>query len=152
MKRHFLIIISLIGIITGCKLDDGGFTKNSLNNSTTNAPSSLLIGKWFARAVIATDPVTGIGIEKDSTSQDYYKFNTDNTVEISSPPDSTYIGHYTYVNPKLTMGDANGSSIWTVLKLTTDSLVISTTDTLYVTIGNTTKTTTFKATTKFAHK
>lgn len=126
MKKPLLIIISLFFAITGCKIDEAGLPKKSL---ATNSGS--LVGMWFLKTQITVGTAFGIPIndtETSFTNQDYFMFNSDKTVKVSqassTPPAST--GNYTYVNKILTISNTDGGGIFTVDKLTADSLIMHT--------------------------
>jgi hypothetical protein len=144
MKKPYLLIILLAGIITGCKLDNSGFDQTAVNNS-----KSLLPGMWFVKTqIISGDPVFGNDTVTSFTAKDYYIFNIDNTFKYSSSyPDTLINGRYTSTYQKISFGpDAEDN--YTISKLTADSLI------MYSTISGSAggAVTVDKLTYKLAHK
>lgn len=128
MKKHFLILLALVCLIAACKLDESGFNQNSANGSTDTSGS--IVGMWFIKSQRTTGTILGIetdNTETNFTTQDYYLFNSDNTVKFSSadsiaPATSTY--NYNATAKKLII--ANDGGTFTISKLTKDSLIMKT--------------------------
>ena len=125
MKKPVIIIVALVTIMAGCKIDTAGLP----GASTTNA--GLLIGKWYLKSETTVGTAFGLAIsnnETDFTSQDFYIFNKDQSLNISevTAGNGVGVGSYSYdaANLKLTLTDPNGTSLTAdVKKLTADSLV-----------------------------
>jgi len=150
MKKLLLIIIALVSVIAGCKIDEAGIP--------TQTSNSLLVGTWFIKSTTSVDPVYGASTVTSYTALDYYKFNSDFTInESSSQPDTVINSHYSYTNDvsgqKIVIGGAYSGSFttYTVNKLTTDSLIMATTIVI-TSYGTTTTTSYIPLTYKFAHQ
>jgi len=150
MKKLLLIAIALISVIAGCKIDEAGVP--------TQTPNSLLVGTWFIKSTTSVDPVYGASTVTSYTTKDYYKFNSDFTINASSSqPDTVITGHYSYTNnasgQSIIIGGAtaSGFTTYTVNKLTTDSLIMATTITI-ISYGTTITTSYIPLTYKFAHQ
>jgi hypothetical protein len=124
MKKPLLIIIAVICVIVGCKVDEAGFP---------NATNSLLLGTWYVKATVSIDPILGSDTTTSYTSKDYYIFNSNNTVKAStSQPDTVVTTRYSYLNTgsssQIIFADVydSGTSTFTISKLTADSLIMST--------------------------
>lgn len=134
MKRPILIVIALVCIITGCKLDEAGFKQSS------TLPNTALVGMWFVKYVDSHDPRTGTYRDTVNTDKDYFMFSSDHSVQIStSYTDTISTGKYAYypANKKLVITNAADPSeidTWAVKKLTADSLVMSIK--AYITLGS----------------
>lgn len=145
MKKPVIIITALVALMAGCKIDTTGLP----GASTTNA--GLLIGKWFIKSQVTT--ITGLGAPVSSTisnftSQDFYIFNKDQSVNYSEVTVGSGIGNGSYsydaTAQALTLIDPNGvSATANVSKLTTDSLVYAITVTFQALNSQTTVTTHF---------
>lgn len=150
MKKPLYILIALICVIAGCKIDEAGIPQAQSN--------PLLIGTWFVKSAITVDPVFGTITQLGFTLQDYYTFNKDNTIKVStSAPASVESSRYSYMNNTSSqiinisdVGDS-GFTTYTIDKLTTDSLIM-TTNIVTTVFGTTTTTTVTPLTYKLAHR
>jgi len=145
MKKPILILILVACIIAGCKVDEAGFPKVSTN--------TLLVGTWYIKAAINNQPGYPADTVTSFTSKDYFMFNSDNTVKLSySFPDTSATTRYSYTNStsgqQVVVGGSTDNTIYTIDKLTTDSLIMSWTIT--VTFGS--LTTSIPSNYKLAHK
>ncbi len=117
----------------GCKLDEAGFPKDALTSGT-------ITGTWFIKKQTTSGTVLGIAFPAttttDFTATDYYRFNTDKSVVFSqSNPTTVTSGTYIYTKNGTTHtlfvdnpgADASFDNSFTIAKLTTDSLVLTTT-------------------------
>jgi hypothetical protein len=139
MKKPILILIISFIVITsalvGCKLDDAGFTQNSINKDNL-----AIVGIWYMKTMIQSDPISGTHVDTVFTPQNYFLF-TDNKITMSFYPDTVVSGRYQYnpANRKLKVGDPDNFDtdfdIWTISKLTNDSLIILSTNTASQTGG-----------------
>ena len=126
MKKPFIIIAALAIAISGCKVDTSGLPGNA-----TTSNGALLLGKWYIKSVATVGTAFGLAIsdnETDFTSQDYYIYNKDQTVNISevTAGNGIGVGSYSYSasTQQLVLTDPTGASeTANVLKLTSDSLV-----------------------------
>jgi hypothetical protein len=123
MKKILVMIIAL-GTMTGCK-----------KNDTKKADEATFIGKWYVKTVV-TSGTLGNSTNTSFTDQDYYLFKSDNTVNISkSTPAVTAILNYSYINEasgqSIMLSNADRIDLYKISKLTTDSLVMTTTGNLY---------------------
>jgi hypothetical protein len=133
----------------GCKLDEAGFNQSSTSTTTTGTTNSQLIGMWFIKLTIQKDAIIGTTTNVSFTANDYFLFNSDNTVKVSySNPAVVATGTYSYnaTNKTLTMGNHDDTDTYTVNKLTADSLIITTTITATAGTSTTTGTLTYKLT------
>lgn len=133
MKRPFLIIILLVCIIAGCKKDEA-----------QKEAEVTVLGKWYVKYTNTTGGVSA-GTNTSFTANDYYLFNADKTVNISqsTPTAVSSTLAYSYVNDasgkKITLSNADRTTIYNVGKLTVDSLIMTS-----VASGGITSTTTYK--------
>jgi hypothetical protein len=128
MKKPILILLAFVFAMAGCKLDEAGFNQKSTPDATTGG---ALVGMWFIKTQITTGTALGFPIndtETTFTANDYYLFNSDNTVKVSTVDKGVGSGTYSYnaATKKLTISNADSGGIFTVSKLTADSLVMST--------------------------
>ncbi|HTH82664.1 MAG TPA: hypothetical protein VL490_06995 [Mucilaginibacter sp.] len=150
MKKTLLVLIVLIYTLAGCKLDEAGFKQNSTNNDGAVITGNL-VGMWFWRQQITTGTAFGVPINSNITSftpNDYFMFNSDNTVKMSSKDDGVVSGNYVFdaVAKTVTISNSNtNDGVYTVKKLTADSLV------LYISISIPELATTTNGTLKFSH-
>ena len=120
MKKHLLFALLTIAALSGCKLDDAGFGKTD---------SSLIIGKWYNKSTTTYTPAqngqpANSSTYVDFTANDFLSFNT-NTVTMSEGFTNTSADYkYTLRGSTLTITNVNDTETETVLKLTTDSLVL----------------------------
>ena len=127
MKKPVIIITALVALMAGCKIDTTGLPGASGSNA------ALLIGKWFIKSQGTT--ITGLGAPVSNTvsnftSQDFYIFNKDQSVNYSEVTVGNGVGNGSYsydaTAQTLTLIDPNGvSATANVSKLTADSLVYS---------------------------
>ncbi len=147
-------MLVLICTIAGCKIDKSGLPQIQSNQ--------LLYGTWLVKAVITVSPAQGpypemSSTETDFTANDFYMFNSDNTVKISlSNPAEVLNSRYSYISNAsgqeiIFPGPKDGTNNNFVnQKLTKDSLIMSTTFT--ITIGiTTTNTVVYPVIYKLAH-
>jgi hypothetical protein len=150
MKKPLYVLIALICVIAGCKIDEAGIPQAQSN--------SLLLGTWFVKSAITVDPVYGTSTQLGFTLQDFYTFNKDNTIKVStSLPASVASSRYSYMSNAssqtiniLDVGDS-GFTTYTIDKLTTDSLIM-TTNIVATAFGTITTTTVTPLTYKLARK
>jgi hypothetical protein len=122
MKPYLVIVAIIVSAFTGCKLDEAGFNDN--------APAkNELLGMWYIkyqRSFTPSLPQLGDFIVTDFTDKDYYKFGADNicTFSVSNPP-VIITSNYTYdaLAKKIIFGP-DDEDVFTVSKLTSDSLVV----------------------------
>lgn len=152
MRKTTFIVLTLIAIITGCKVDEAGFPEKS-------TPDKLLVGKWFVKSLLFSASIDGTEIGTNTnegyTAKDYYIFNADNTYSVSQSVITVVsTGNYSYsstsAGKKIVMGAGNGypGITFTISKLTADSLVLVNSTT--ITANGSTSTT--NSTYKFAHQ
>ena len=128
MKIYIFILIALISVIAGCQIDKTGIPVRT-NNATLN-------GTWYLKSEIIATTFDGYPEIPDNitsfTTKDFYKFNPDFTVNISSSYTSGTITNYYSFNTTPTgqtiiIGDTSTPAgiSYTVTKLTKDSLVMN---------------------------
>jgi hypothetical protein len=128
-KRYLFILVAFAAIgayISGCKIDTTG-----IPNVQTNP---LLIGNWYVKATITVGSLSNDTVTS-YTAKDYYTFNKDNTVKVStSLPDTVQTTHYTYTTTASGQqiviangGAASNFTTYTISKLSADSLVMAST-------------------------
>ncbi len=127
MKRLLPIVISIISLLFGCKADKSGLPVPT--NNTTLDGTWYLIAESINGTIqgIATAPVTLASF----TTKDFYKFNADFTVNISSSlTNTTSTSYYSYISTvngqTLTIGgsDSENFTTFVVNKLSSDSLLL----------------------------
>lgn len=125
MKKPVIILTLLAIALGGCKIDTAGLP------GAGNSGAALLLGKWFIKSQATVGTAFGFPVsdnETDFTSQDFYVFNKDGSVNISQLTSGNGVSNGTYSydskGQTLTLTDPTGqASTVNVIKLTTDSLV-----------------------------
>jgi hypothetical protein len=128
MKKPFLFIVVLLGVVYGCKKDGQAIT---------------LSGKWYMHSEYAGDGWDAT-IQEGYTKDDYYLFNADNTATLShglSNSDGSINVVKSNLNYTVVQKNAQPSQViiynidrknyYDILKLTKDSLHLSMRDTTY---------------------
>jgi hypothetical protein len=146
MKKYLLPLVVMVIMVAGCKLDEAGFPKPGDN---------LILGKWYNKSTTTyTPPQNGntvvVNINDNYTSSDYISFAT-NTVTFSMTGIGTNTFKYALAGSTLTLTSNDTPpeiETQTILKLTTDSLVLTSNGT--VDAGGTI--TTFTVTDRYARK
>jgi hypothetical protein len=132
MKNPILILIALITLFVGCKIDVAGVPQSTNN--------TMLNGTWYLKSKITDNFVGAFASPPDTaknfTKNDFYTFNADNTVNYASSSNTTIQKNYyslttTTSGQTLTIGSAAGGAgnAYTVNKLSIDSLILFTTTT-----------------------
>jgi hypothetical protein len=132
MKKHILFLALLAGIFAGCQVDKTGVPQLS-NNTTLN-------GTWYLKSEVIDSFSNNTANTPDTitsfTTNDFYKFNTDNTVVYATTaapaPITSYYSLLTNAGIQtLTIGSPAGGAgyPYTVNKLTKDSLILYNTTT-----------------------
>ncbi|MDB5117854.1 MAG: hypothetical protein JWQ79_3346 [Mucilaginibacter sp.] len=133
MKKPILILLAFVFAMAGCKLDEAGFNQNSIpganNTAATGTTNPLLLGMWFVKSTQQRDSLSTIvyNIQTKFNASDYFLFNKDNTVNISTSYNGALSGTYSYHDATkiLTMSGNGQTNDYTVNKLTTDSLLMT---------------------------
>jgi hypothetical protein len=125
MEKYLRLLFAFIAIgatLYSCKQD----------KNISTAANSKLTGKWYVKAIVSSSSGSPASTETDSNLADIYMFNPDNTVQISYSFLNLIIDDfYTYTNTSagqfINMGNNknNEPNIYTINKLTTDSLVMT---------------------------
>jgi hypothetical protein len=131
MKKHFLIIIMLISVLAGCKLDEAGFKQNSVKPvDGNNQTDGSIVGMWFLQTQHTVGKALGFPIDEISagTANDYYLFNADGTVKISTADDGIVNGTYTYDSgsKKLSVTNNGQTITFSIATLNATTMVINT--------------------------
>ena len=132
MKKHILFLAVLAGVLGSCQVDKTGIPQLT-NNTTLNGSwylKSEIINSFVGNTVNTPDTITNF------TTNDFYKFNTDNTVVYATSAAPTPITSYYSLLTNagiqtLTIGSPAGGAgyPYTVNKLTKDSLILYNTTT-----------------------
>ena len=127
MKKHILFFAMLAVVWGSCQVDKTGIPQLS-NNTTLNGTwylKSEIINGFTGNTVNPPDTITGF------TTNDFYKFNTDNTVVYATTVAPTHItAYYSLLTnagvQTLTIGSPSGGAgyPYTVNKLSKDSLIL----------------------------
>ncbi|HEY0244239.1 MAG TPA: hypothetical protein VGC01_01640 [Mucilaginibacter sp.] len=128
MKKSIFILIAVVIVIIGCKIDKTGIPAPT-SNTTLN-------GTWYLKSEIIITNFAGFAeypeIITNFTTKDFYKFNPDFTVNISSSDTTGTITNYYSFNTTssgqtIVIGNASTPAgiNYTVNKLTKDSLVMN---------------------------
>jgi hypothetical protein len=126
MRKSLLFVAFVSFIVIGCKLDPPDLTlKYTISNpiGSNNGSNGPLLGTWFVKASIVADSPAVTSF----TAKDYYLFNSDYSVKYSSSfPDTLINAKYAYnaALKKLSFGP-DPEDTYTINKLTTDSLIMS---------------------------
>jgi hypothetical protein len=126
-KRTCLIIIAAFCAIVSCKTDQTGLPTPSSNKA--------IVGTWFLKEEIVGGIIQGFVSTPDTikgyTTSDYYKFNANNQVYVSTsgslkPDTVNYSFNSTPTSQTLVVGGftSTGFTTYSVNKLSVDSLIL----------------------------
>ena len=117
MKRPLLLMLLLCAMITGCK-------KSSTQPDEVTA---TIVGKWYIKTLVNTGGINQ-GTFTAFTDQDTYIFSADNVVNISNSGQGiTAVMNYTYSKApaqQVVISNSDRADTYSIIKLTTDSLVM----------------------------
>lgn len=129
MKKPYLIFITILTVLfSSCQIDRSGLPK------TINNPN--LYGTWYLKTELIAGSSAGTAptsyVLHNFNQNDFYKFNTDYTLNFSSSsPPIAYTTYYTFLNTDngqtLNIGSGPGKhtgAAYIVNKLTRDSLIL----------------------------
>src|SRR6185437_1108363 len=111
MKKPVIILCMLAIALGGCKVDTAGLP------GAGNSGAALLLGKWFIKSQATVGTAFGFPVsdnETDFTSQDFYVFNKDGSVNISEVTSGSGVSNGTYSydskGQTLTLTDPTGQA------------------------------------------
>jgi len=126
MKKLIFILIAVVAALISCQV----------NKTTLPAPNTALVGTWFLKAQVSDNIIQGVPGIPDTvinfTTNDFYKFNVDYTVNVSTsmPTASVATHYYSYAadasGQVVIIGGSNSKNFTTYIvnKLSKDSLLL----------------------------